>query len=174
MIVILMGVTASGKSTIAAELVRLTGWQSAEADDYHSAANKAKMHAGQPLNDADRAPWLASLHGVIVDWVNKGQNGIMTCSALKEAYRDVLTNGLPEGTCRFVLLEAPFGVLEERIRHRPGHFMNPDLLQSQIDTLEQPKDAIHVKATGPPAEVAQNILDQLAPELKTPGAPLRR
>lgn len=174
MIVILMGVTASGKSTIATELVRLTKWSFAEADDYHSAANKAKMHAGLPLNDADRAPWLASLHGVIVDWVNKGQNGIMTCSALKQAYRDVLTSGLPEGACRFVLLEAPFGVLEERIRHRPGHFMNPDLLQSQIDTLEQPKDALRVKATGPPAEVAQNILDQLAPELKTPNAPLRR
>ncbi len=174
MIVILMGVTASGKSTIAAELVRLTGWSFAEADDYHSPANKAKMHAGHPLNDADRAPWLASLHGVIVDWVNKGQNGIMTCSALKQAYRDVLTSGLPEKTCRFVLLEAPFGVLEERIRHRPGHYMNPDLLQSQIDTLEQPKDALRVKATGPPAEVAQNILDQLVPELKTPGAPLRR
>jgi gluconokinase len=174
MIVILMGVTASGKSTIAAELVRLTGWSFAEADDYHSAANKTKMHAGLPLNDADRAPWLASLHGVIEEWVSEGQNGIMTCSALKQVYRDVLTSGLPGGTCRFVLLEAPFGVLEERIRHRPGHFMNPDLLQSQIDTLEQPKDAIRVKATGQPAEVAQNILHQLAPELKTPGAPVRR
>lgn len=174
MIVILMGVTASGKSTIAAELIRLTGWSFAEADDYHSAANKAKMRAGLPLNDADRAPWLASLHGVIVEWASKGQNGIMTCSALKQAYRDVLTGGLPAGTCRFVLLEAPFGVLEERIRHRPGHFMNPGLLQSQIDTLELPKDAIHITATGSPAEVAQNILDQLAPELNAPGAPLRR
>ena len=174
MIVILMGVTASGKSTIAAELVRQTGWSFAEADDYHSAANKAKMHAGLPLNDADRAPWLASLHGVIVEWVNKGQNGIMTCSALKQAYRDVLTGGLPHGTCRYVLLEAPFDVLEERIRHRPGHFMNPDLLQSQINTLEQPKDAIHIKATGSPSEVAQNILDQLAPAPHAPGAPLRR
>lgn len=174
MIVILMGVTASGKSTIAAELVRLTGWSFAEADDYHSPANKAKMHAGLPLNDADRTPWLASLHGVIVEWVNKGENGIMTCSALKQAYRDVLTGGLPEGTCRFVLLEAPFGVLEERIRHRPGHFMNPDLLQSQIDTLELPHDAIRVKAVGPPSEVAQHILNQLAPELNAPGASLRR
>lgn len=174
MIVILMGVTASGKSTIASELVRLTGWSFAEADDYHSEANKAKMRDGHPLNDADRAPWLASLHGVIVDWVNKGRNGIMTCSALKQAYRDVLISGLPEGTCRFVLLEAPFGVLEKRIRNRPGHYMNPNLLQSQIDTLEQPKDALRVKATGPPAEVAQNILDQLSPELKTPGETLRR
>ena len=163
MIVILMGVTASGKSTIAAELVRLTGWKFAEADDYHSAANKAKMHAGIPLNDVDRAPWLASLHDVIAGWVRAGQNGVMTCSALKQTYRDVLTGGLPDGACRFVLLDAPVAVLEERIKDRPGHFMNPDLLQSQIDTLEQPRDAIRVETIGSPSEVAQNILNQLAP-----------
>jgi gluconokinase len=163
MIVILMGVTASGKSTIAAELVRLTGWQFAEADDYHSEANKQKMHSGVPLTDQDRAPWLASLHGVITGWVRDGQNGIMTCSALKQAYRDVLTNGVPDGTCRFVLLEAPVAVLEERIENRRGHYMNPDLLQSQIDTLEQPRDAIRVQSVGSPSDVAQNILNQLAP-----------
>lgn len=163
MIVILMGVTASGKSTIAAELVRLTGWKFAEADDYHSAANKAKMHAGIPLNDVDRAPWLGSLHDVIAGWMRAGQNGVMTCSALKQTYRDVLTGGLPDGTCRFVLLDAPVAVLEERIKDRPGHFMNPDLLQSQIDTLEQPQDAIRVETIGSPSEVAQNILNQLAP-----------
>jgi gluconokinase len=99
---------------------------------------------------------------VILEWVRKGQNGIMTCSALKQSYRDALTGGLPEGTCRFVLLEAPFNVLEERIRNRPGHFMNPELLQSQIDTLEQPQGALRVKATNSAAEVAQSILDQLA------------
>jgi gluconokinase len=163
MIVILMGVTASGKSTIAAELVRLTGWSFAEGDNYHSAANKQKMHAGLPLTDEDRAPWLASLHDVIANWVHNGQNGILTCSALKQKYRDVLTAGFPDGTCRFVLLEAPLAVLEERITHRTGHFMNPDLLQSQLDTLELPKDALRINATGPPAEVAQSILDQLTP-----------
>ena len=163
MIVILMGVTASGKSTIAAELVRLTGWKFAEADDYHSAANKAKMHAGIPLNDVDRAPWLSSLHDVLAGWMRAGQNGVMTCSALKQTYRDVLTGGLPDGACRFVLLDAPVAVLEERIKDRPGHFMNPDLLQSQIDTLEQPRDAIRVETIGSPSEVAQNILNQLAP-----------
>jgi gluconokinase len=163
MIAILMGVTASGKSTIAAELVRLTGWKFAEADDYHSAANKAKMHAGIPLNDADRAPWLASLHDVIAEWMRAGQSGVMTCSALKQAYRDALTAGIPDSAYRFVLLDAPLAVLEERIQHRPGHFMNPDLLQSQIDTLEQPRDAIRVETTGSPSEIAQNILNQLAP-----------
>lgn len=163
MIVILMGVTASGKSTIAAELVRLTGWSSAEGDDYHSEANKQKMHAGIPLTDRDRAPWLASLNQVIAGWVRDGKNGVMTCSALKRAYRDVLTKDIPEGICRFVLLEAPFAVLEQRITHRSGHFMNPDLLRSQLDTLELPQDALRVEATGEPAAVALNILNQLAP-----------
>jgi gluconokinase len=163
MIIILMGVTSSGKSTVAAELVRLTGWPYAEGDDYHSAANKQKMHAGIPLTDADRAPWLASLHEVIVKWFQSGQNGVMTCSALKQAYRDVLTKDIPAGICRFVLLDVPTAVLAERIAHRPGHFMNPDLLQSQLDTLELPKDALRVDATGAPSAIAQNILKQLAP-----------
>jgi gluconokinase len=163
MIVILMGVTASGKSTIAAELARLTGWSFAEGDDYHSAANKQKMHAGLPLSDEERAPWLASLHNVIVTWVRNGQSGVMTCSALKQSYRDVLTKDVPDGACRFVLLEVPVTVLEERVKARPGHFMNPDLLQSQLDTLEVPQDALRVDATGSSATVAQNILSQLAP-----------
>lgn len=163
MIIILMGVTASGKSTIAAELVRRTGWSFAEADDYHSEANKLKMHAGIPLTDADRAPWLASLHQVIVNWYRDGSDGIMTCSALKQGYRNTLTQGIPSGVCRFVLLEAPPEVLEERLRERPGHFMNPDLLRSQLDTLEPPKDALCVDATAAPSAVAENILNQLAP-----------
>lgn len=163
MIVILMGVTASGKSTIAAELVRLTGWKFAEADDYHSDANKQKMHAGIPLTDQDRAPWLASLHTVIIGWVRDSQNGIMTCSALKQAYRDTLTEGVPSGLCHFVLLEAPIAVLEQRLESRKGHYMNPDLLQSQLDTLEEPSDAIRVQTTGSPAAIAQNILNQITP-----------
>jgi gluconokinase len=163
MIIILMGVTASGKSTIGAELATLTGWVLAEGDDYHSEANKKKMHAGIPLTDDDRAPWLANLHAVIADWARKGQNGIMTCSALKQAYRDVLVKDIPKGLYRFVLLEAPFAVLEQRIEHRPGHFMNPDLLQSQIDTLEMPQDALRVDATGEPEVIAKNILSQIAP-----------
>ncbi len=155
MIVILMGVTASGKSTIAAELVRLTGWSFAEGDNYHSEANRQKMHAGIPLTDEDRAPWLASLHDVIANWVHNGRNGIMTCSALKQKYRDVLTAGFSDATCRFVLLEAPLAVLEERITHRTGHFIIP-ICESQLDTLELPKDALRINATGPPAEVAQS------------------
>lgn len=163
MIAILMGVTASGKSTVAAELVKLTGWEFAEGDSYHSAANKQKMHAGIPLTDADRAPWLASLHSVIAEWVRNGRNGVMTCSALKQSYRDVLTRDTPAGACRFVLLDVPVAVLEERVSARPGHFMNPDLLQSQLDTLELPQEALRVDATAAPSIVAKNILSQLSP-----------
>jgi gluconokinase len=163
MIAILMGVTSSGKSTIAAELVKLTGWKFAEGDSYHSAANKQQMHSGIPLNDEDRAPWLASLHDVIAAWVRNGESGVMTCSALKQSYRDALTAGIPSGACRFVLLDVPVEVLEKRIKDRPKHFMNPGLLQSQLDTLELPKDALRVNATGAPSDIAKNILSQLAP-----------
>lgn len=161
MIAIVMGVSGSGKSTIAKALVGLTGWQFAEGDDYHSDANKQKMHSGIPLTDADRAPWLASLHEVIAGWYKTGVSGIVTCSALKQSYRDVLAGSLPKDACRFVLLEVPYDVLEKRMHARPGHFMNPELLASQVATLEQPADALKVDATADPALVAKKILTEL-------------
>ena len=164
MIAILMGVSSSGKTTIALELVRLTGWKYAEGDDFHSEANKQKMKSGIPLTDEDRAPWLASLHEVILGWIRNQESGVMTCSALKQSYRDTLTAGTPQGACRFVLLDVPVHELKRRIQSRVGHYMNPDLLQSQLDTLEVPHDALRVDATGTPAEVAIKILHQLEPE----------
>ncbi len=164
MIAILMGVTSSGKTTVALELVKLTGWKYAEGDDFHSEANKQKMKSGIPLTDEDRAPWLASLHDVIMGWIRRGESGVMTCSALKQSYRDVLTAKTPQGACRFVLLDVPVHELERRIRSRVGHYMNPGLLQSQLDTLELPHDSLRVDATGAPAEVARTILRQLEPE----------
>jgi gluconokinase len=135
-IAIVMGVSGSGKSYLANQLARATGWAFAEGDDYHSEANKAKMHSGVPLTDADRAPWLAALHGVLVGWRDAGAAGILTCSALKAAYREVLVAGLPE--VRFVGLDPPREVLAERTAHRVGHFMPPALLDSQLATLERP------------------------------------
>jgi gluconokinase len=161
MIAILMGVTGSGKTTVAQELQKLTGWEYAEGDDYHSEANRKKMESGIPLNDEDRAPWLASLHQVIRGWYQQGQSGILTCSALKQASRDILVGGLPAEAWRFVLLQVPVEELQRRLAHRPGHFMNPALLGSQLQTLEEPRDAVRVDATGAPAEVAQRVLDQL-------------
>jgi gluconokinase len=161
MIVILMGVTASGKTTTGLELTKLTGWQYAEGDDYHSEANRKKMESGTPLNDEDRAPWLASLHQVILGWYRKGESGVLTCSALKQSYRDILIESLPHEVYRFVLLNVPLEELRKRIAHRAGHFMPPSLLDSQLRTLEMPHDAICVEVTEPPAVVAQKILDQL-------------
>jgi gluconokinase len=162
MILIVMGVAGSGKSTIALALVEQTGWKFAEGDDYHSEANRRKMHSGIPLTDEDRIPWLNSLHDVLIGWQRDGVSGILTCSALKQSYRDILAKGLPSGSYRFVLLEAPVAVLAARMHQRPGHFMNPDLLQSQLDALEMPADALHVDATQPPEAVAREILRGLA------------
>jgi gluconokinase len=161
MIAILMGVTASGKTTIARDMQKLTGWEYAEGDDYHSEANRRKMEAGIPLNDGDRAPWLASLHQVLRGWFEKGQNGILTCSALKQAYRDVLVGGLPADAWRFVLLQVPKEELARRLAHRHGHYMNPALLDSQLATLEEPRDAIRIDATGPEEAIARRTLENL-------------
>jgi gluconokinase len=161
MIAILMGVTGSGKTTVAEELQKLTGWEYAEGDDYHSAANREKMHNGIPLTDEDRAPWLASLHAVLRSWFEAGKSGILTCSALKQTYRDALVGDLPAEVWRFVLLVVPKEELERRLANRQGHYMNPKLLESQMATLEEPKDAIRVDATGQPQAIAQRTLSQL-------------
>ena len=167
MIAVLMGVTGTGKTTVAKELVRRTGWEFAEGDDYHSAANKQKMHAGIPLTDSDRGPWLETLHQVLAGWMEAGQSGVMTCSALKAVYRDTLRAGLSPESVHFVLLEAPKEVLHERLEHRTGHYMNPALLDSQLATLEIPGDAIRVCVTGAPAEAADEILRKLGVSVKT-------
>ena len=170
MIVILMGVAGSGKSTIAHALVALTGWQFTEGDDYHTEANRAKMHAGIPLTDEDRIPWLNRLHDVLAGWRRTSVSGVLTCSALKQSYRDLLSKDLPPGSYKFVLLEAPVAVLEARMHSRRHEFMNPDLLQSQLETLEPPADALRIDTTQPPEAIAREILVALkAPD----GAPLK-
>jgi gluconokinase len=161
MIVILMGVSGTGKTTVGKLLAGHTCWQFAEGDDYHSKANKAKMHAGIPLNDQDRAPWLASLHDLLRGWFDKGQSGILACSALKQTYRDTLTASIPSEAYRFVWLKVSREHLAERLARRTGHYMSPALLDSQIATLEAPSDAIAVSAEGSPEETVAAILKQL-------------
>ena len=170
MIAILMGVTGTGKSTVAEALAKLTGWPFAEGDDYHSEANKAKMRAGVPLTDGDREPWLESLHGVLAGWVAAGQSGVMTCSALKRHYRATLCEGLPPDAVRFVLLQAPRQLLQDRLSKRTGHFMNPALLDSQLATLELSEDLIRVSATETPEQAAHEILAKLSEPAEQPSA----
>jgi gluconokinase len=133
-IAVVMGVSGTGKSTIARLLAEDLGWASAEGDDFHSAANIAKMHAGHPLTDEDRLPWLKA----IADWIGvreaAGDGGVVTCSALKRSYRDLLRAGHPD--VRFICLIGSHDLLEQRLEHRAGHFMPASLLDSQLDTLE--------------------------------------
>jgi gluconokinase len=133
-VAVVMGVSGTGKSTIARLLTEDLGWPSAEGDDFHSAANVAKMHAGHPLTDADRAPWLAA----IADWIGAcetaGSGGVVTCSALKRSYRDELRRGHPD--VRFICLVGGHDLLESRLENRTGHFMPASLLDSQLATFE--------------------------------------
>ena len=124
--IVVMGVSGSGKSTVAAELVARTGWVFAEGDDFHPEANVAKMHAGTPLTDDDRWPWLAAVAAWIGEQESAGLDAIVTCSALKRAYRDVLRDGHP--SVWFAHITVPPDVLGDRLAHRTGHFMPPSLL----------------------------------------------
>ena len=129
-----MGVSGSGKSTVMTRMRERLDWPSAEADDFHPAANIEKMSSGQPLNDDDRWPWLQALAAWIGAREAMGENCLVTCSALKRAYRDLLRKG--HRSVRFVHLVADAEVLQRRIAQRGGHYMPPSLLGSQLDTLE--------------------------------------
>ena len=154
MIVLLMGVSGVGKTTIGQALAQQLGWPFADADDFHPAANVAKMHAGIPLDDADRAPWLQALHDAIVGWITAGQSVVLACSALKEAYRRQLLVG-PE--VKLVFLHADFSLISQRLQARHGHYMNPGLLRSQFDTLEVPQGAVSIDVSGTAPEIVSAI-----------------
>jgi gluconokinase len=137
-----MGVTGSGKTTIGKALADKLGWDFFDADDFHSSANIAKMTNGIPLTDEDRLPWLLSLRSKIADCLENGHFGILACSALKESYRKILFTNNPE--IQIVYLKASFDLVMSRLTTRIDHFMQPSMLQSQFDTLEEPENAIFV------------------------------
>lgn len=163
MILLLMGVCGTGKTTIGTLLSARTGWQFADADDYHPEANRAKLQRGEPLTDEDRAPWLQTLHRLLLGWHQQGTSGILACSALKEAYREILRGPLSTDELRVVLLEGPPDLIAARLAGRQHAYMNPALLGSQLATLELPADgdAARVSIASEPERVCETILGLL-------------
>ncbi len=149
-----MGVSGVGKTTVGQALAEQLGWRFADADRFHSAANVAKMRAGIPLDDADRAPWLQSLHDAIAGWLAAAESVVLACSALKAAYRRELLVG-PE--VKLVYLHGDVSLIAQRLGERHGHYMNPELLRSQFDTLEAPTDAISLDVSEQVPEIVATI-----------------
>jgi gluconokinase len=161
MVVVLMGVSGSGKTEVGTRLARALGGTFAEGDDYHPKANVAKMRSGVPLDDADRQPWLETMSREIGAWLDAGRTVVLACSALKQRYRDILKAGRPG--VRFVHLEGDPDLIRERLAGRHGHYMPASLLQSQLAALEEPGDAITVGIDAPPDVIVANICRALAP-----------
>ena len=158
MVVILMGVTGAGKTTVGRALAEQLHWTFADADDFHSAANIAKMRAGISLTDRDRIPWLASLRAAINGWLTTKENVVLACSALRSAYRRVLLRS-PE--VKLVYLRADRQLIAERLAVRQNHYMNPQLIDSQFATLEEPADAVKIDAALPTPDVVVRIRQAL-------------
>jgi gluconokinase len=157
-----MGVSGSGKSTIAARLAERLGWTFEDADRFHPASNVAKMSAGQPLTDEDRWPWLQAIADEIDRVSRDGGHVVMACSALKRAYRDLLVHGRDD--VRIVFLSGSQPLIADRLAQRKGHFMPPGLLDSQFKTLEPPQTNEHpiiVSIDAPVETIIQNIVAQL-------------
>ncbi len=160
MVVLLMGVAGSGTTTTGRQLPAELGWRFADADDYHSAANVAKMRAGIPLDDSDRAPWLAAIRLYIDTRIERNENAVVTCSALKEKHRAVLLDGTSQ--VKLVYLRGTREVLWSRISGRQGHFMKPAMLDSQLATLEEPVNAVAIDIAQSPAQIIAGIRAAIA------------
>ncbi len=159
-VIVLMGVSGCGKSTTGRRLANTLGWPFRDADSFHPEANVLKMASGQPLDDADRAPWLAA----IAEWIDAqragGTHGVVTCSALKRRYRDVLLDGRPD--VGLVYLKGSYALIGDRVARRRGHFMPAALLKSQFDALEEPgseEAALLVSVRLTPKRVVERIVD---------------
>jgi carbohydrate kinase (thermoresistant glucokinase family) len=159
MVIILMGVSGSGKTTVGRLLARALGWQFYEGDDFHPPANIEKMQQGRPLTDDDRWPWLTALRAVIDRCIAQGTNAVLGCSALKQSYRDYLMCDHPEVT--LVYLKGSYDLLSQRLVQRQGHFMPRDLLASQFATLEEPQQGVIVDVANAPAVLVAEIRQAL-------------
>ena len=158
-VVVVMGVSGSGKTTVGRSLARELGVAFVDADDHHSAESIEKMAAGIALDDQDRVPWLARLRGLIEDHIAASASLVLACSAMKQAYRHQLAAGDP--AVHFVFLRADHSTIERRLQQRQGHFMKAAMLQSQFAAMEEPADAVVVDADAEPSEIVARVLEGL-------------
>jgi gluconokinase len=158
-VILVMGITGSGKTTVGRALANRLGYAFVEADDYHSPSNVARMSAGVPLDDAARGPWLRDVRRAVTERVGGGGRVVLACSALRETYRDVLLDGLPDHA--IVYLEVDRETAERRLRGRVGHFMPPSLVESQIESLDEPLGAILVVPSTPLPRLVDDVIEAL-------------
>ncbi len=156
-----MGVAGTGKTTVGRKLAAALGWSFRDADEFHPPENVAKMSAGLPLTDEDRAPWLAAIRKHIDDCLRRGENAVVTCSALKEAYRRKLI--ADPAQVRLVHLRGDPALIRQRLEQRQGHFMKPEMLQSQMAALEPPRRALDLDVAEPPEVLVEKIRRSLFP-----------
>ena len=164
MIVAVMGVTGSGKTTIGLLLAQRLGWEYADADDFHSPENKDKMHRGIPLTDADRLPWLEAIYDYLARADSQHRNLVLACSALKQSYRELLFRGV---AVRLVYLRGSYELIDERLRMRKGHFADDKILAAQFADLDEPTDAVVVDIHPDPERIVDEICRRLNPSPAT-------
>jgi len=155
-VIIVMGVAGAGKTTIGLRLARELDWTFIDGDSFHSPSNIEKMATGQPLTDADRFPWLDRIRAAIEGWSVEGRRVVLACSLLKAVYRDFVLNGRRQ-LVQLVYLKASPLLLHERLLHRAGHFVKAPLLDSQLETLEEPQDALLLNAANTPEQLVRHI-----------------
>lgn len=156
-VLILMGVTGAGKTTVGELLAQRLGWHFADADEFHSPGNIQKMTQGIPLDDSDRVPWLQVMRGAITRWNDSGENVVLGCSALKRSYRDQLRGP----AVQFVYLKGSRDLILQRLDQRHGHFATASILDGQFRDLEEPKHALAVNVENAPEDIASEIIEKL-------------
>ncbi|MDB5105090.1 MAG: carbohydrate kinase, thermoresistant glucokinase family [Fibrobacteres bacterium] len=158
-VIVLMGVSGSGKTMVGKLLADQLGWPFYDGDDFQPKDNVAKMSQGVPLNDRDRRPWLLALHNLLVGLTAKRSCAVLACSALKQDYRDLLVSGM-DGI-KWVYLKCDYRILEARLKNRKGHFFKAAMLDSQFEILEEPEDALTVHVDCPPDSIVARIRKEL-------------